>query len=359
MFNIEAINSMEPTNKILVVEDEITNAILLKRILSKAGYDVEIAHNGKEALSIIKYDKFDAILTDWMMPQMDGIELIRQIREQIVPNPLIIMITALVSDNARSYALESGADDYIAKPIEIDELLNRLNDALARKFHKIPIQKPDLITLNSDKKPKFIGVVIATSTGGPPTIVKIFKRMPKTNKAAYFIVQHGPSWMLETFAQRLQNETELKVHIATNGMFSEPDNIYIAPGERHMVIDKSSYQIFLDDGPKENFVRPSADPLFRTAAESFGKYCIGLILSGLGSDGVMGASAIAASNGLILVQDPKTALAPTMPEAVINSGIKHKVIQLDNLSEALIKNIDELHKQLELDKSQIPTVQIQ
>ncbi len=348
---------MEQPIKILVVEDEVTNAILLKRILTKAGYNVEIAHNGKEALSILDYDKFEAILTDWMMPQIDGIELIRRVREKIVPPPLIIMITALVSENARTYALESGADDYIAKPIEIDELLSRLNDALARKVHKISLSKTNRITLNNDLNPNFIGVVIATSTGGPPTIVKILKKMPRTNKAAFYIVQHGPSWMIETFAQRLQNETELKVQIVTNGIDSETDNIYIAPGERHIVIDKLSYKIYLDDGPKENFVRPSADPLFRSAAESFGKYCIGLILTGLGSDGLMGASAIESANGLILVQNPKTALAPTMPDTIINSGINHKVIPLDNLHEVLIENINELYEQLQKNKIHQATAQ--
>ncbi len=337
---------MEQQNKILVVEDDLTNGILFKRILDKAGYSVKLVHSGKEALSVLKNGKYDAILTDWMMPQMDGIELIRQIRLLIHPLPLIIMITALISDNARAYALDSGADDFIAKPVDIEELLTRINDALSRKSQKSLLDKPYNIFSTNEIKPKFVGVVIGTSTGGPPTIIQIFKRIPKTNKAAFYIVQHGPSWMLETFAQRLQNETELKVNLITNGEISEPDNIYLAPGEKHILIDKRNYQIFLDDGPKENFVRPSADPLFRSAAECFGKYCIGIILTGLGSDGMQGANAIASVNGTVLVQNPATALAPSMPNAVIEASIKHEIIEPDRMSEVILYQIDRLYKEI-------------
>ncbi len=123
---------MADLKKILVVEDELTNAILLKRVLSKAGYSVLVSHNGTDALRHLEKDYFDAVLTDWMMPQVDGIELIRRLREMKKELPLIIMITALVSEGARSYALESGSDDFIAKPIDVDELLTRLKDGLER-----------------------------------------------------------------------------------------------------------------------------------------------------------------------------------------------------------------------------------
>ena len=117
---------MSELKKILVAEDELTNALLLKRLLTKAGYSVVLANNGTEAIKQLKSEKFDALLTDWMMPQMDGIELIRRTRQEIKPLPYIIMVTALVSESAKNYALESGADNYVAKPIEIDDLLSNI-----------------------------------------------------------------------------------------------------------------------------------------------------------------------------------------------------------------------------------------
>lgn len=326
---------MNSGKKILVVEDEMTNSILLKRILTKAEFNISVAHNGLEAFDMLKRESFDGVLTDWMMPQMDGIELIRQIRLNIRPIPFIIMITALVSDSARNYALDSGADDFISKPIDIDEMLNRLNDGLSRRSQEAPVSLDTKIFKETAIKPKFVSVVIGTSTGGPPTLLEIFKTINHNLNAAYFIVQHGPPWMLETFSLRLQKETQFKVHLAANGMNVEQGNIYVAPGDKHMKIDKETFQIILDDGPKENFVRPAADPLFRTASEAFGKFCIAVVLTGLGRDAALGASVVATNKGLVLVQDPSTAVAPSMPNTVIQSGILHKVVALQEMGKAI------------------------
>lgn len=334
---------MKEMNKILVVEDELTNSILLKRLLTKAGYSVVTAHNGSDALKMCEKENFDGILTDWMMPQMDGIELIRRIREKISPIPFIVMITALVSDGAKNYALESGADDYIAKPIDIEELLTRVKDGLERKKQSIPISIDRIPEREHKVIPPFIGVVIATSTGGPPTLIEIFRNIPNTVNAAFYIVQHGPSWMLETFTQRLQRETSLKVQLGSNGLIAEPGNIYIAPGDRHMRIDNHNYSLALDEGPKENFVRPAADPLFRSAAEAYGRFSIGIILTGLGRDGTQGAMQISSVQGTVLVQDPETAVAPSMPRTIIEAGIPHKVYHLNELGKVITENINRLN----------------
>lgn len=335
---------MADYKKILVAEDELTNSILLKRLLSKAGYSVVVAHNGADALKHIEREQFDALLTDWMMPEMDGIELIRRVRQKIVPVPLIIMITALVSEGARSYSLESGADDYIAKPIDVEELLSRVKDGLNKTEQKMPGNINGLESLSRDTEiiPEFPAVVIATSTGGPPTLIELLRKIPEDINTAFFVVQHGPPWMLETFSQRLQRDTKLKVSLAVNDTVAEPGNIYIAPGDKHMRIEPGTFKILLDDGPKENFVRPAADPLFRSAADSFGSFCIALILTGLGRDGAQGAAQIASRKGKVLVQDPDTAVAPSMPRTVIESGIEYSIYPLSEISNAIAIEITNL-----------------
>lgn len=321
--------------KILVVEDELTNSILIKRVLIGAGYNVLVAQNGADALKYMEKETFDAVLTDWMMPHIDGIELIRRIRESIKPLPLIIMITALVSQDAREYALEAGADDYIAKPIDVNELTTRVEEGLAKKGQTAPTEKIVEKKVKLTNTPNFPVVVIATSTGGPPTLIEIFNKLNVNDDVAYLIVQHGPPWMLDTFAQRLQKETKLNVHTPSNGMKIEPGNVYVAPGDLHMRIHPSNYTIVLDDAPKENFVRPAADPLFRSAAEVFGEYCLAVVLTGLGRDGTAGASQITSFGGTVLVQDPKSATAQSMPTAVINSHIPHKVVHLQDMAKAI------------------------
>ena len=116
--------------KILIAEDDETSALMLQRTLTKGGYDVTVAHDGIEALAAIKQKPFDALVTDWMMPRMDGIELTRQVRAIV---NVIIVITALDSVEARAHALEAGADDYLAKPYQLRKVLEVLENCLARK----------------------------------------------------------------------------------------------------------------------------------------------------------------------------------------------------------------------------------
>jgi two-component system chemotaxis response regulator CheB len=340
---------MAEIKKILVAEDELTNSLLLKRLLTKAGYSVVIAHNGLDAFRQIERESFDVLLTDWMMPQMDGIELIRRVRDKIKPLPLIIMVTALVSESARTYALESGADDYVAKPVDIEELISRVKDGLEKKVQEAPSISSEA-KVKVDVDPPFIAVAIATSTGGPPTLIQVIKDIPDNIQAAFFIVQHGPPWMLETFSQRLQRETKFTVKLATHGMQAESGTVYIAPGDFHMRIEPVTFKILLDDGPKENFVRPAADPLFRSVAEAFGKYCVGVVLTGLGRDGAQGAASIASNKSTILVQDPETAVAPSMPRTVIESAIQHKLIPLNNMGATIAETVFPIAAQLKISK---------
>jgi two-component system chemotaxis response regulator CheB len=341
---------MNSTNKILIVEDELTNAILLKRVISRAGFNPTVAHSGVDALKFLKSESFDAVLTDWMMPQIDGIELIRQIRENYDKPPYIIMVTALVSEGAKSYALESGADDYIAKPIDVDEVLTRLKDGLLRHNQSVPEKISTVVTKNINVNPPFPGVFLASSTGGPPALLSVFKNIDHSLKAAYFVVQHGPAWMLETFSMRLAKETKFTVNIASNNMMPEIGNIYLAPGDKHIRIDKETYRILLDSGPKENFVRPSADPMFRSAAECFGKYGIGIILTGLGSDGALGAAELSSAKGEVFIQDPETAVAPSMPKAAIKTCMNHKIVKLEDIGKRINEKVFPLAASLKVNK---------
>jgi len=329
------------SKKILIVEDEMINAILLKKILIKQGFQITVANNGEEARHLLEREQFDAVLTDWMMPHMDGIELIRFIRANIRPTPLIIMITALVSETAKKYALESGADEFIAKPIDTDDIVVRVNDGLKKieqakeqSKEKAKLNKKDIEQIN-EANPPFPAVAIASSTGGPPVLLEIFKNLPSNTKAAFFIVQHGPIWMLETFAQRLKKETEFDVLLGEDNLTIEEGKIYVAPGDKHMIIDADTFKIKLDDGPKENFVKPAADPLFRSVAKAFGRYTVAVVTTGLGKDGTQGLYYISKVKGSIIIQDPATATAPSMPQSAIDTGLNHRKVELKELAKAI------------------------
>lgn len=331
---------MGHSNKILIAEDEISNQLLIRRVLDKNGYHTVVVSNGLEVLQLLEKEHFDAIITDWMMPEMDGIELIRTIRKKFKDPPFIIMITSLASVSARRHALEVGADDFIAKPINLNELVERVQSGISRKIQsetKPVIQETTVSP--TEIVPNFVAIAIAASTGGPPTVLQVLKGLDVKANSSVFVVQHGPAWMLESFAQKLNEETDFTVRIASNLMPTQPGFVYIAPGEMHMRVDKNTYRIQLDDGPKENFVRPAADPLFRSIADAFGKFSVGVVLTGLGRDGTQGISHIHSVKGSIIVQDPETAIASSMPTSALSSNIPVRKEPLDKIASAINERV--------------------
>ncbi len=330
---------MDIPKKVLIAEDEITNQLLVKRLLAKAGYTSAVVSNGKEVMKLLESETCDAILTDWMMPEMDGIEMIRTIRKKYPNPPFIMVMTSLASEGARQHALESGADDFLTKPINFDELLDKLSNGISRASQSKEKPKTEVPVVEAAQLPPFVGVAIASSTGGPPTVSQIIKGLSNRENASYFIVQHGPDWMLESFAEKLNTETDFTVKIAVNHQSIQPGVIYIAPGDRHLRVDNKTYRIVIDDGPKENFVRPAADPLFRSVAEAFGQFAIGVVLTGLGRDGTSGAAHIVGAKGGVIVQHPDTAIAPSMPTSVIQSGIQARVEPLENVASAIKERV--------------------
>lgn len=173
-------------------------------------------------------------------------------------------------------------------------------------------------------------VAIAASTGGPEALERLLLRVPAPCSAAIIVVQHGPAWMMHTLCRRLGRVTRHTVQLATPHITPSAGNVYIAPGEHHLVVDREG-RMQLNDDPPENGVRPAADPLFRSLATYYGAQCIAVILTGLGRDGALGAKNIKAANGHVIAQDPATATAPFMPEAVVALGLVPRALTLNTI----------------------------
>ncbi len=329
--------------KILIVEDNVPNKLLLLKILKKEGHEVSQASNGIEALEILAKSNFDAVLTDWMMPKMDGIELIENIRIKVDPVPAILVITAIASRKAKEKAINSGADEFIEKPYKIIDINTKLNAAVNKKqLGRIKLtERPEIYDL-----PKFIGVGIAASTGGPSALVEVLKKLKFNSKAAYFVVLHGPAWMLESFAKRLETQENLPAVLAQDEMPISPGKIYLSPGNIHMAVGKSGAKIVLFDAPPENFVKPAADPLFRSIAENFGNFSVCTVLTGMGHDGSIGAGFISAAGGVVIAQDPNSATVASMPKTIIDLRIAKHVSPLEKIAELINENVEILFKEL-------------
>lgn len=332
--------------KVLVVEDNVSGKLLLYKILRREGYQVFSSNNGAEAVELLKKEAFDAVLTDWMMPQLDGIELIHYIRKNIRPVPVLMMITALDSRQAREKALDAGADDYITKPFHVHEIRERLENCIMRRKSEYETAQ-ETKEIKIPGKPSFPALGIAASTGGPSTLTDLFMALRPLNEAAVFVVLHGPAWMLRSFSERLQGRTKMQVVLAEDKMPVQKGKVYIAPGDMHMIIDASLMEVRLWDGPPENFVRPSADPLFRSIAGAFGKNSAALILTGMGHDGSIGAGYISAAGGMVIAQDPSGAIAPSMPQSVIDLRLAGIVSPLEKIPSVIEETIRKLWQSMD------------
>lgn len=306
---------MERPIKVLVAEDDAFTRVMFKRTFKSKEFALTETTNGEDALARIRSEEFDAVLVDWMMPKMDGIELIRAIRSVAEHQPFIVMVTAITSEDGKRKAIESGADAFLKKPFAADEFITLVRNGIQVRGQG---RQADKILSRKLLQPRrrFLGVGIASSTGGPQTLLKVFEHMPLIENAAFMLVQHGPQWMLESFAERLQLITPMKVTLGADGMDLQPGRIHLAPGSRHMIVDPVSQKLRLIDDPPENYCKPAADPLFRSIAAVFGPSAVGVVLSGMGKDGTIGCGYIAAAGGRVVVQDPSTAILPSMPTSV-------------------------------------------
>lgn len=322
--------------RVLIAEDEKKSFLILKRVFVDQNWSVESASDGEEALRKLKQSSFDILLTDLNMPKMNGMELIGRVRAGVKPIPLTIMFTAYHDPEIRKRALELGVHDFLTKPVDLKKLFSSIFNGLSTIHRKNGKASSSLAEKSSPIVPPLVGVVIASSFGGPQTLTRILDSISTPFNCAIFLVQHGPDWSLSSLAQSLNKGNEFEVQLATDGLKPETDNVYIAPGNRHLYIDADSFRFKLVDSPPENFVRPAADPLFRSAATTFGSFCAAVILTGMGRDGGQGIRSVAEMGGTVLIQDPKTALMPSMPKAAINTGVQHQIVALDRMGETIM-----------------------
>lgn len=329
---------------IVVAEDDAVTAHLITRTLEKSAHSVSTARTGKEALELLKRKACDALVTDWMMPEMDGIELIRRVRAELPSAPAIVMCTSLGDAQAREYALRSGADGFIAKPIVARELLDLLTSLAAKRGQQYaqisllpqPTAPVRIVAPVAPSHASTLAIAIAASTGGPEAVRALFTSGPPSQGVAYFVALHGPDWMQHSCVKGLQTEVpKLSFAVAQDGMAVEPGHVYFAPGDRHLLVSATGLTLKLSDDPPENFVRPAADPLFRSVAYAFGVDSVGIVLTGLGCDGAKGAREIAGARGQIYVQEPSGAVARWMPEAAIRAVERAEVLPLTAFGPAL------------------------
>ncbi|HNG94651.1 MAG TPA: response regulator [Acidobacteriota bacterium] len=319
--------------KILIVEDDVLSAKLLEKILTDAGYSTTICTNGLDALNLYKEIGFDVLIVDWMMPKMDGIELTRQVRSKPTANPTILFMTALGSDESCRYALEAGANQFLAKPISPSQLLASLEG----------VQPARLATHHSPAtyvQPSFAGVCIGAGTNGSLKICELFRRIPPTLPAAFFITLYGPAWVTRDFASRLQRDTPLPVRMVEDGEGANPGKIYVTPGGRHLRIEPGTLRMRLQNAPFP------ADPFFRSTALAFGRCCLAVIMNSLEVDHSLGLTDVVTAGGQILKQavESPPMLGSVASRAPLTTEVKprQKIVLPENLDSTITYTVTQL-----------------
>ena len=342
-----------PKLRILVVDDAVVVRKILTDTLS-ADADLEIftAANGRIALSKLNQVNPDLVTLDMEMPEMDGLTTLKAIR-QVRPTLPVIMFSTLVERGAIATldALAAGANDYVTKPANVGSV----SIAMARvKQELIPKIKALCGRRNMPAMPTFVpkpiirpvvagnhlidAVVIGVSTGGPNALSEMLPLLPADLPVPVAIVQHMPTFFTRLLAERLNSKCKLKVREGAAGEVLLPGEIVIAPGGFHMTVNGPANRpvLALNQEAEENSCRPAVDVLFRSAAALWKSRVLGVVLTGMGSDGERGCGNIREAGGRVIAQDEASSVVWGMPGAVARAGLAEKLLPLNRIAAEIV-----------------------
>ncbi|MFA5523338.1 MAG: chemotaxis response regulator protein-glutamate methylesterase [Tissierellales bacterium] len=343
------------TVKVMVVDDSAFMRKIISDILREKK-DIEVpwtAKNGKDALEKLTSIVPDVITLDIEMPVMDGISTLTEIVKNY--NIPVIMLSSLTVDGAEATikALELGAIDFITKPTNIfslnsdEEKKNLIEKVIVASQIKkttnsyIPVIKPNKVIkpfIPSKGRDLDYIISIGTSTGGPKALQTIIPQLPSNINGSVLVVQHMPEGFTKSLATRLDSLSNIRVKEAEDGEKIMKGYCYIAPGSHHMTVHQEKDNIFLklNQGKTVSGHRPSVDVMMDSVATINTLKKIGIILTGMGSDGANGLKKIFDAGGHTLTQDEESSVVYGMPKAAVNNGCVKKILPLDEISNEII-----------------------
>jgi two-component system, chemotaxis family, protein-glutamate methylesterase/glutaminase len=366
--------SLGRKSRVLIVDDSAFMRKVLRTIIS-ADPQLEVcgeARDGRDAVTQIEALKPDVISMDINMPHMDGLQATEVIMSS---NPYPILIVSSETREGAEVtlkALQLGAIDFVSKPTSgVDLDLSSVREEICRKLKmaaKVRVvrtatrsrmsQEPAPASPRSEAPPasfgqdgaaaavaqaparsgKFPVVVVASSTGGPATLMKFVPYFPKDFPGAILLVQHMPGNFTALFSKQLAEVSRVRVKEAEPGEMLAPGQLYVCPGSHHLRVSPTG-RVVLDDGPRIGGYRPCADVTMESAAEYAGALTIGVVLTGMGNDGSKGVQAVRAAAGFSVAQDESSAVIFGMPQEAIATGAVDQVLPIDAIYRAIEKRV--------------------
>jgi two-component system chemotaxis response regulator CheB len=343
--------------RILVVDDSVVIRKLLADTLSAdpALEVVGVASDGRIALAKIPLLRPDLVTLDIEMPVMDGLQTLVEVRK-LYPKLLVIMFSTLTERGAAATleALSLGASDYATKPsntgsteialerirIELIPKIKALCGIATLKLMPLPRIRPAL-KVRTRSNPRIEIVAIGTSTGGPNALAEVLPRIPHDFPVPIVVVQHMPPIFTRLLAERLASRSAISVEEGSADIILSPGHAWIAPGNFHMKVIRLGLncRLQLNQEPQENSCRPAVDVLFRSVAAVYGANVLGVVMTGMGSDGVLGAQDIRDSGGDVIIQDEASSVVWGMPGVVHASGLDDAAFPLDQLADEITRRV--------------------
>ncbi len=348
---------------VLIVDDSAFMRRELAKIM-ESDPDIKVAgaaRDGLEAIEKVKSLNPDVVALDINMPKMDGLTALQRIMIES-PRPCI-MISSLTQEGAQETfdALDLGAVDYVSKPsgsvsVDIgkqkDEIIDKIKGAAIAKLpRRTPARvkvKKDLVLPEAKKRfahPAGESVIsqkivaIGVSTGGPKTLMDIVPKLPQDIKAGVLIAQHMPGGFTTTFAKRMNDFSRIDVMEASESDIIETGKGYLAPGQYHMTVAKRGLAegavIRLSEEPVNALYRPSVDVLFNSVVKLYGSNTIGVLLTGMGSDGVDGMEKIKKAGGITIAEDESSCIIYGMPKGAIERGVVDYILPATKIADKI------------------------
>jgi len=342
------------TTSVLVIDDlEVTRRALVK-ILSVSPF-IEVvgtAVNGNDAIRKVMALTPDVVTLDLEMPDMDGFTFLRWLMKHS-PRPVLV-ISSNDTNRVVFKALELGAVDFLVKPApsETDQL-HFFRKLLISRIKKVARLSSDTIVSRvnlfsetsspsafiSDKKGKIELLVIGASTGGPPAIHHIIASLPSGFDKCIVVIQHMPKGFTRPFAERLARVSKLEVSEAEDGTELRPGEIIVAPGGYHLIPQRSGTATFCTLEAKDSNDKyvPSIDRFLISASRLYKSRLLGILLTGMGNDGLQGFEAIKKNGGTTIAESEKSALVYGMPREVIRNNLADHIIPLTDIPDKLLE----------------------
>jgi len=340
--------------RVLVVDDSAYVRKVVRQMLMRSPF-IEVVgttHNGREALDLVRELEPDVVTLDLIMPEMDGVAFLR---EQMARHPIPVVVMSIAAENSEMAldALDAGAICFVEKPTALaterlfevaDELIQAVKTAAGAKRPAVgarTLPPPTELPIARVPGQGLVDVVvIGISTGGPQGLRYLVPQLAADLPVPIAAVMHMPVGYTELYAQRLDQVSPLRVVEAREGDIVRPGTFLLAPAGRHMTLVRRADEIVvahLDARPFDKPHRPSVDVLFESAARAFGSRTLGVVMTGMGSDGLQGAAWIKAQGGIVMTEALETCVVYGMPRTVDEAGLSDKSVPLDKMAQAIME----------------------